>query len=365
MLRFPNFNKSIINISATFADFLRVGTEHKPLKVLQKELCKNYKNVVFICFDGLGIHPMKINLDKKSFLFKNLKTKLTSVFPSTTTNATTSLISAKAPIEHGWFAWSLFFEEINQVIDIYLSSNHYTGEKIDPNFVWSKLSHDAYFNKSNSEFNINTVFPPFVKGINSSNNFYFDNLEEQFKILNKITKQEGKQFIYSYSPLPDSIMHDFGVSSVQAKQVIQKINSFSEDFVAKNPDTLLVISADHGQIDVSDYILIYNDKKFLSFLETLPFGEARAMFVKLKRGCQKEFKKYITQVYGKDIKLFKVEYLIKKGVFGNGEKYKKLLGDYILVIKNHKQFVFAEKDNLFKGHHTGLTEEMFVPLIIA
>ena len=110
----PNFKKSNLNISATLAEYIGAPNKNATLPILEKELNKGYKNVVFICFDGLGIYPLKKNLDKNDFLLKNIKQKLRSTFPSTTTNATTSLMFNQLPLEHGWFGWSLYFENINQ-----------------------------------------------------------------------------------------------------------------------------------------------------------------------------------------------------------------------------------------------------------
>ena len=119
----PNFNKNIINISASLAKFLGAEITKPTLNILNKELNKNYKNVVFIIFDGLGNNPIKINLPKNSFIRKNIKTTLTSTFPSTTTNATTTLLTNKYPLEHGWLGWDLYFEELNRSVEIYLSTD--------------------------------------------------------------------------------------------------------------------------------------------------------------------------------------------------------------------------------------------------
>lgn len=116
----PNFTKSNLNISATLAEFLGAQNKNATLSILKEELNKNYKNVVFICFDGLGIYPMQKNLDNNDFLMKNIKQTLLSTFPSTTTNATTSLMTNQLPLEHGWFGWSLYFENIDRNIDIFL-----------------------------------------------------------------------------------------------------------------------------------------------------------------------------------------------------------------------------------------------------
>ena len=112
----PNWKRCNLNISATLAEFLGAPNNNVTLSKLWKELSKDYKNIVFICFDGMGINPLKINLCKDDFLRKNIKKVLTSTFPSTTTNATTSLACNLLPREHGWFGWSLHFEEISRII---------------------------------------------------------------------------------------------------------------------------------------------------------------------------------------------------------------------------------------------------------
>jgi len=360
---FPDYQNNIINISATLSKFLGVPTQHATFNVLEEELSKNYKNVVFICFDGLGIHPLNINLEPTAFLQKHLKLKLTSVFPATTTNATTTLTSATTPSEHGMFAWCLYFKELDKVIDVYVNRDHYTHEAIDPQFIKERLPHDNYFDKSTSGYNINSVYPPYGEG-SKFNNYRFQTIEEQFKHLSNICQKEGKQFIYSYAPYPDNIMHDYGVTSPQAKTIIEEINQRVEQFAKDHKDTLLIISADHGQIDIDDWILIYEDQEFLKYLEAPPFGEARAMFVKIKPNQDEEFLNYVKQEYGNQVEIFKSQDLIGQGVFGNSTKNSQLLGDYIIVLTNNKHFVFSPLDNLFKGHHTGLCKEMLVPLII-
>ena len=50
-------------------------------------------------------------------VLKKIADILTSTFPSTTTNATNSLLQNKLPSEHGWFGWSLNFEKMNRNIN--------------------------------------------------------------------------------------------------------------------------------------------------------------------------------------------------------------------------------------------------------
>ena len=130
-------------------------------------------------------------------------------------------------------------------------------------------------------------------------------------------------------------------------------------------NTLLIITADHGQIDIADYVEFYKDEELNGMLKCPPFLDARTPAFIVKPGMHKKFEIKFKQKYGKDFKLFKSQDLIKKGYFGNQGKYGYLLGDYIAVgTYTHKQFLMFEKSHRFKGHHTSLTEEMLVPLIM-
>ena len=84
----PDWENSILNVSATLAEFLGVENDNKTLPVIEEELVKDYKNVVFICCDGFGVSVLEKHLTKNDFLRKNLRQRITSTFPSTTTNAT-------------------------------------------------------------------------------------------------------------------------------------------------------------------------------------------------------------------------------------------------------------------------------------
>ena len=122
----PDWKNSILNVSATLADYVGVKTDIDKIAILEKELNKNYKNVVYICMDGLGMFPLEQNLPKSSILRKNVAKSITSVFPSTTTNATSTLQSATYPSQHGLFGWSLYFEQLNACVDIYTGHNSYS-----------------------------------------------------------------------------------------------------------------------------------------------------------------------------------------------------------------------------------------------
>ena len=361
---FPNYKKNIVNISATFNKMLGHETNIPSLNKLEKYLKKDYKNVVFIIFDGFGINPIKVNLDKKNILRRNIKQTLTSVFPSTTTNATTTLMSGDYPFNHGWFGWNIYFEELSKAIEVYMARDYYTKEKINPDFSRKRLPFRPYFENAKN-YEVNTVMPVYITDGKQKEHFPYNTREEMFENIKKCCQKEGKQFIYSYCDNPDYTMHDNGVNSDLAKNVINEISAYVEKLSEDVKDTLIVISADHGHIDIDGYIELYKNKELLECLEAPVYLEPRATAFKVKEDKKEVFEKTFNNCYKKDFKLFKVDYLIKKGVFGPyNEKNRILLGDYIAVCKTNKQFLFSDDSNKFKGHHTSLTKEMLVPLII-
>lgn len=360
----PDFNRSNLSISATLAEFLGAPNKNATLPALKAELAKDYKNVIFICFDGLGMYPLSKNLDKKDFLIKNINQVLLSTFPSTTTNATMSLLSNQLPLEHGWFGWSMHFDEINKNIDIFLNRDSATGETVQYNH--SPLGKiDYYFDQANTDYTINTVFPCFIRVSHPERNSTYQSMEELFSAVQNICRKSGKQFIYAYYPEPDSTMHDYGVSSPEAKKIIESISQNLKALYENVEDTLFIVTADHGQIDISDYVNMYEDETLMDMLKIYPFLEARAPAFLVKDGREKEFEEYFRSKYSEDFVLYKSEDLIAKGYFGNIGDKAGSLGDYIAIgTYTHKQTLLTPISTRFKGHHTSLTEEMEVPLIL-
>ena len=360
----PDFSNSNLNISATLAEFLGAPNKNPTLPMLKEELAKNYKNVVFICFDGMGVHPLKQNLSNDNFLIKNIRTVLTSTFPSTTTNATNSILNNKLPMEHGWFGWSMHFADINKNIDIFLNRDSWSGEPVE--IKNSPLApKDYYFDNANSEYSINTVFPGYVEVEHKERNYAFETKKEFFENIERICKRDGKQFVYAYYPDPDHTMHEVGVTNPIIKQILESISKNMQELQKKCADTLFIVTADHGQVDIEGYVELYNDKKLMNMLKIYPFLEARAPAFLVKDGYQEEFEKYFREKYSEDFVLYKSKELIDEGLFGKVGNKQHLLGDYIAIgTKTHKQAVLTISSHKFKGHHTSLTEEMLVPLII-
>lgn len=364
----PNFKKCNLNVSATLAEFLGAPNKNATLPYLKKELQKGYKNVVFICFDGMGMYPLKANLNKDDFLLKNVTRVLRSTFPATTTCATTSLTSNTLPLEHGWLGWSVYFEKLQRNIDIFRNTDSQTGETVDVTGNSPLADYPHYFDTAvGSEYEINTVFPPYVKVARPDRNVVWNfEIPTFFEEIKKICKKPEKQFIYAYCNEPDHDMHEFGVKCKHTQDMLLDISFRLQKLTSELTDTLLIVTADHGQIDVKGEVEFYKDEAMLNMLTCYPYLEPRAVAFRVKEGLNKQFEKYFKRTYGKDFKLYKSNLLVKKGYFGSVGDKAELLGDYIAIgTYTHKIAICAQPDDFrFLGHHTSLTEEMLVPLIL-
>ena len=361
----PDFNNNIVNISATLAEFLGCPNEKPTLPILTRELKNDYKNIVFLILDGLGIHPIRTNLNGDDFLAENIKQTLTSVFPSTTTNATTSLLTDLYPMEHGWFGWSLYFEELKRVVNIFPAKDSFTGEDIGEDFIKRRLPAKPFY-KCSKIYESCAIVPDFWHG-DEENRIVYRNTAEMLSIIKDHCNEGGNKFLYVYSAEPDSTMHRYGVSSPQAAKVIHALNDGIEVLCRETRDTLFVITADHGQTDISETIDLFDDAEITSLLEWPQYLEARARAFKVKDDHETDFVNIFNQKYGNYFELFRSKELIDDMIFGPVDcaAHARLLGDFIAVGKTDKIFRLSPLGRKFKGHHTSLTEnEMLVPLIL-
>ena len=66
---FPDYNNSILNFSCSILNHFGAKVHHSTLSCADQILCKNYKNVVVILLDGLGINILEKHLKPNDFFF--------------------------------------------------------------------------------------------------------------------------------------------------------------------------------------------------------------------------------------------------------------------------------------------------------
>ncbi len=369
MTTFPNYQKNIVALSNSLLKYYNVTPLHPTLPELDKILSDTKpQNIVFLLLDGLGENIIQKHLAENSFLSSNRYCTISSVFPPTTTAATTSYHSGLYPIEHGYLGWMPYFKEYDRIIETYTNKDFYTGETMNcppvKNLLPFKTIYE-YITEQNPDIEYHHIFPAFEP--NGAQTF-----PEMCERIGKAVKYSDKcKIISAYWPDPDSTIHDFGVNSSEAHSCIQDIDYELQKLVSDLPNSLLIISADHGIIDVEDICL--NDyPQITSCLMRPPSLEARFVSFFIKDGYHNLFEQEFKKHFSSDFILLSKSDFLSGGLLGQGKQHPRVddfIGDFVAIGIGVKEIRFipegCKKYHKLAADHAGLSpKELSVPLII-
>lgn len=378
MLSYPDYTRCPINIVSSIRKYYKTSSPYPSLPKLDAELEKNYKNVVLMVLDGLGMTMLERNLSASGFLRKRCVDSLTSVFPSTTAAAMTSYYTGVSPNQHGWLGWSLYFKEFCRTIDVFPNVDSYTKVAVSKvNAAEFVMPYETIFADISASILGNmavyTVTPSdiTIRGKGKIGK-YADNFEQVCDSLRAICAEPKNTFTYVQWSSPDDTAHKEGCFSEKTAEKISAISVQLEKLAAKLTDTLIIVSSDHGMIDIADDIMINHIPQIADCLVVPPFVESRAAACYVKYDRRTDFERACHTYLGNDFILMPRSEVIAKGLLGGGEPHPKTLdfiADYMLcAIGNvciRYQTLNAKPKTQHSANHGGLTdEEMIIPLIV-
>ena len=356
---FPDYTNSLVNLSSSILKAFGVSGFEPSLEPVDKLLKKDYKNVVLLLLDGMGVSIMEKALKKDGAFWSHLAFPNSSVFPATTVAATTSVLSALMPSSHGWLGWDNYYPGIKENVTVFLNVIQGTDIKVAPYSVAEKYtSYKSIITRINENggkaFGSSPFIPPFPKT--------FDDVLKRIKAL---CGEEGKKFIYAYWKDPDYLLHGFGTESKEVKDELRIIEDKVSNLASSLSDTLFLITADHGHID-ADGVYLRDYPEIMDTLIRLPSLEPRVPNFFVKEGKKEEFKNRFLDVFSNDFVLLSRDEVFEKKLFGREKAhplFSSMIGDYLAFSKTNKTlFFYGEK---LKSMHGSMTEdEMIIPLIV-
>ncbi len=356
------YENCITNLACTIQKQFGLDYKHATIKEIDDILEENQvDNIIVLLCDGLGSNILKRTLKEDDFLIKNILKDYNSTYPSTTTAATTSMLSGLNPNEHGWLGWDLYFKEEDKIVTMFLNTLKDTKIEYSKNSLAKKyFSYKNIPDKINEkgEYSSTTLYP---FGQNTYLNF--DDMLDKILIE---TKKPGKKYIYAYYDNPDHIMHYTGTSSEETINNIKMINEKVEEFTKKLTNSLLLVTADHGHIN-AEPIILSNYPQIFNLLDKDIWLEGRLCAFKVKEDKHQEFEEVFNELFSNDFILKTKEEVLKEKLFGTGKNhplFEQSLGDYISLATTNKYFVYNQNSKVFVSAHAGITEdEMKIPLI--
>lgn len=363
-INFNIYNNCLSNVSNSILNYYKVSKLHNSIKEIDDKLSKdNPDHVILILLDGLGSSILDYHLKENDFLKKNKQKDIFSVIPTTTTAATTTIMSGMNPIEHGWLGWDVYFKDIKKIVTLFTNNLKDSKEKAEKyNVAETKLGYKNIFeliSNKNKDVHIEKMFP---FGENKYNSF-----EEAMKMVKNICKNYEKSFTYVYYDNPDAIMHKTGTKSIETHEVLKKINDNIELLSENINNSTIIVIADHGHID-SKPIFLTDYPDLLDKLRMDISIESRACAFFVKGDNKNEFKKIFNEKFSNDFILYDRDEIIRKKVFGEGKEnkyFRDAIGDFIAFGISDKYFRSNRECKQFVSQHAGITyDELIIPLII-
>ena len=343
----------------------------------------NKKKKIFLVLDGFGynlLSELLLNQNGEDFL-KNAKIeRLTTLFPSTTTTILTSFETGVTPAEHGIIGWNVFVKEIGSIIMPYRDA-----QTVSKEFVLSKIGFPGIipkpdlFIKVSGKKRLLFMHDESIKykldGIVNSGDVDHASFSDMFVKLRKTIKEARYDFVYVYCGLVDHMEHLYGKGSEEVRQ--QVLSFFTEferillrDLIAS--DYNLIITADHGQIEIDKRINIDSKSEIMDYLVNPPWGDARVAYLNVIPGKEKSFKRFFEKKYGNLAILAESDTVIKTGIFGKlkvNEQIRSRFGSHIIIMTGRNiikyKYPVLKIEELKAGTHSGLSEdEMYIPLIV-
>jgi predicted AlkP superfamily pyrophosphatase or phosphodiesterase len=363
-------------------------------------LTEPYDNVVLFLVDGFGwrfFEKFASNPFLDRFSRHGKVAKLTALFPSTTSAHIPFIHSGQLPAESGLFEWNYYEPLLDAMIVPLLFSFSGTAERdqlkatgIDPKKLYPTQT--VYRNlkglgvKSHifqhREYTPSTYSNLAFWGANAHG--YKTITECLLNFRQTLAETKGKNYYFLYYDKVDSINHDYGPDSPQSDAEIETLLSIAERQLFKSlprPQgrTLLLLTADHGQVEVDPKTTTYLNRAFPDFEKFIktnaqgqllvPGGSARDLFLYIKEEMLTEAQALLAAGLAGKADVVRTADLVTAGYFGPNVSSRLLerLGNLVVLSYRYESAWWYEKgkfEQKYYGQHGGLTpQEMEIPLL--
>ncbi|HXF08034.1 MAG TPA: alkaline phosphatase family protein [Candidatus Acidoferrales bacterium] len=340
------------------------------------------RHLVLFLVDGLGDALLR-KAAAGAFLRAHQQGRLTSVCPSTTASAVTTVLTGLAPAAHGLTGWHIYSSELDEVIaplPLWIRGQRHPHAQAEQ---WCRqvFIDDPLANRLTRACHV--VSPWFI--CDSPYNRHHTGRAERwpyrggvaalFETLESVLRRtEAPTYTYAYYGEIDRLGHEYGISSQEVEADLARLDAALEAFVQRirGLDVEVVITADHGFLDnPSDRQIHLADHPVLARTLSRPLcGERRLAYASVKPAGHEEFKHCLAEAVGEAVWPVPAHAALDAGWFGPGLRHPRLaerVGDWVLVLREPWVIidqVSGERPHDQIGVHGGLSAaEMAIPLV--
>jgi len=391
------------NIPGTIKQLLGLsGEEEKLPSDVHSSSEVPYDLVILLLLDGFGWRFLEKYKEDcfflRRFIEKGTISKLTAQFPSTTAAHITCINTGLSVSQSGVFEWFYYEPALDRMIAPLLFS--YAGDRQSETLKSTPIKPSQLYPTSTFYETLRRggVTSYGIQHASIASSTYSKAMFSGAKMLTYTTLGEGlahlsalakekssvKRYAYLYFGDIDSIAHRQGLSSLAFEEGIGRCFNALEKWLSEQfhpvQKTALIVTADHGLIDVTPSTTFYLNEQLPEILPYLKKNRAQEPLV--PAGSCRDFFLYVEEPHlEKAIALLKdklkhvavvvsTQELIDKGFFGSkkpSSAFLKRVGNAVILPFKGEGVWWYEKDRFqqhFYAAHGGLTpEEMEIPFL--
>jgi hypothetical protein len=325
---------------------------------------RDAKATVLLVIDGLGWHQLRERPHIAPTLTGLTGQPITTVAPSTTGAALTSLATGAAPGEHGVVGYRIAVD--NEILNVlsWRTENGDARRRVVPEDfqrIPPFLGADPLV-VQNKGFRTSGFTRAHLAGCRQQGWTTFPTLPVEVVA----AVRSGERFVYAYYDGIDKIAHEYGFGDHYDAE-LAAVDQLVAGLLATLPDqTALVVTADHGLVECRDGEVALT--KSVEPAVRGQSGEARFRWLHTHTGASVDVVAEIGQHHGEQVWVSSLEQVLDERWLGShvSETARRRLGDVAVVAKGGWTVADPGEQNSFPllGRHGSLTpDEMLVPLL--
>jgi hypothetical protein len=394
----PNYaGRSLLNLPASLDRWL--GLEpgpHAPLDLPGlDDLARGARQVIVCLVDALSyarftgwLHDPGAAL--RPYISSALLSPLTSIVPSTTSAALTTLWTGRSPAEHGILGYELLLREYGMVVNmITLAPAAFESQRglleragVRAPSLLPVPTFGSRLRRGGVE--AHAFIGNAIRGSGLSRMHYADTEMHGFgspadlwQSVHQLVERppEGRRFVWAYYSGADALAHIYGPNSdlvrVEFEFFMRALTDLLLRPLSLGPprDVLLIVLSDHGQVATTPqpHLHLQQHPGLSRRLHLAPTGEARLPYLYLRPGQAEAVEEYVGRTWPGAFTIVDSAHALRAGLFGPGapcDQAAGRLGDRVLISRGSNYLWWADKPDILLGRHGSLTqEEMIVPLL--
>jgi hypothetical protein len=354
-----------------------LGLPGSPDRLGLRDALSGVRRIALLLVDGLGYHLLPLARPVAPVLADVVDGRLGTLlelgsgFPSTTPTSLVSLGTGVASGAHGVLGFTLNVPGTERVL------NHVDWRDDPDPRTWQPVP-SLFTLAASADIPVTTVSRPEYEGsgltVAAYGDVEFVGAADPDALAEQMLRalRAGRRLVYGYHPALDTAAHVFGIESPQWMAAAAEVDRLLARLVDElPPDAALLVTADHGGMNVPDdmRIDVDADRRLRAGVRVIA-GEPRVRYVHTYAGAQDDVLDAWRSVLGAAVQVVTRDEAVAAGWFGPvPQAHLARIGDVVAVCRDRYVLLATKHEDKRVGrlvaYHGAMTAgETAIPLIV-